>query len=87
MKPRELANLGVPRGEAMKVAVQCVIEAAGAGLDKDAIRAAIAAIVADPTAHQSDLHFGPLATAIIGAAAARAAALAHRPRRLTNGFG
>ena len=72
MKPRELANLGVPRGAAMKVAIQCVIDADRAGSDKDAIRSAIQSVVADPAAHQSDPRFGPLAMAIIGAAAARA---------------
>jgi hypothetical protein len=38
MKPRELANLGVPRGEAMKVAGEACAAAAAAGLDKTAIR-------------------------------------------------
>ena len=38
MKPRELANLGVPRGEAMKVAGEACAAAAKAGLDKAAIR-------------------------------------------------
>src|SRR5512140_3419600 len=71
MKPRELANLGVPRGEALKVAVEACGAAAKAGLDKDAIRQAVAALVADPEAFSADPHFAALAAAIAGTKAAR----------------
>jgi tRNA-splicing ligase RtcB len=71
MKPRELANLGVPRGEAMKVAGAACAAAAEAGLDKAAIRETIAALVAAPEAYAADPHFGALSTAIVGAKAAQ----------------
>ena len=71
MKPRELANLGVPRGEAMKIAGVACAAAAEAGLDKAAIRAAIEALVADPGAYAADPHFAALSAAIIGAKAAQ----------------
>lgn len=71
MKPRELSNLGVPRGETMKIAVAACASAAAAGLDHDAIRDAIAGLVADPLSSANDPHFGPLATAISGVQAAR----------------
>ncbi|MCG3179110.1 MAG: hypothetical protein BIFFINMI_01441 [Phycisphaerae bacterium] len=64
MKPRELANLGVPRGDAMKIAGECVRSAAAAGMDKAAIRAAVGRAVGDPAAHRDDAHFGPLAAAV-----------------------
>jgi tRNA-splicing ligase RtcB len=71
MKPRELANLGVPRGEAMKIAGAACAAAAEAGLDKTAIRAAIAALVADPSVYAADPHFAALSAAIVGAKAAQ----------------
>lgn len=71
MKPRELANLGVPRGEAMKIAAAACAAAAGAGLDRSAIRAAIAALAADPAAYADHPQFGALAGAITGVKAAR----------------
>lgn len=71
MKPRELANLGVPRGEAMKVAGAACAAAAEVGLDKAAIREAIAALVADPKAYAADPHFAALSAAILSAKAAQ----------------
>ena len=66
MKPRELNNLGIPRGPLMKLAVQAVADAAASGLDRPAVRATVEAVVADPTAHRDDPVFGPLATALAG---------------------
>ena len=66
MKPRELADLGVPRGEAMKVAGAACAATAAAGLDKAAIRKAVAELVADLKAYVADPHFGALANAIAG---------------------
>ncbi len=71
MKPRELNNLGVPRGETMKVAGAACAAAARGGLDKKTIRETIAAMVTDPTAYADDPHFGELAGAIAGVKAAR----------------
>ncbi len=72
MKARELSNLGVPRGDAMKIAQQCVKSAAEAGMKKDALRAAVADVMADPSAHQSDEHFGPLARELLAVQQAQA---------------
>ena len=55
----------------MKVAGEACAAAAEAGLDKAAIREAIAALVADPKAYAADPHFGPLSIAIAGAKAAQ----------------
>ena len=68
MKPRELRNLGVPKGEAMKAAVACIATAAASGLDKEAIRTAVREVTADPATHQADGHFGPMAKALIASA-------------------
>ena len=67
MKPRELANLGVPRGEAMKIAGEACAAAAESGLYKTAIRQTIAELVANPEAYAGDPHFGLLSAAIVGA--------------------
>ena len=71
MKTRELANLGVPRGDAMKVAGAACAAAAEAGLDKTAIREAIAALVADPGAFAAHPQFAALSAAILGVKAAQ----------------
>jgi tRNA-splicing ligase RtcB len=71
MKPRELANLGVPKGDALKIAGAACAAAAEAGLDKAAIRQAIAALVADPSAYAADATFGALSIAIAGARVAQ----------------
>ena len=72
MKPRELSNLGVPRGEAMKAACAACADAAAAGLRKPAIRDIIAALVAEPEAYESDPYFGPLSEAMTAAKTAQA---------------
>ena len=71
MKPRELANLGIPRGDAMKVAGAACAAAAKAGLEKESIRETIAALVTDPEAYAADPHFGALSSAIAGHKAAQ----------------
>ncbi|MBL8757649.1 MAG: RtcB family protein [Phycisphaerae bacterium] len=61
MKPRELQNLGVPRGEAMRLATAACAAGAQAGLNQQALRTALARVLADPPAHLADPVFGPLA--------------------------
>ena len=71
MKARELNKLGIPRGEAMKLALRLIGQASGAGMKKDAIRTALRDLAADPAAHLDDPHFGELATALSAADTAR----------------
>lgn len=68
MKPRELANLGVPRGAAMKVALR-VLERTG--LKQNELRKAVQNLVADPQAYLKDKTFGELAEALISTNQAR----------------
>ncbi len=71
MKPRELANLGVPRGDVMKIAGAACAAAAGAGLDRATIRASIASLIVDPEAYAADPYFGVLSAAILETKAAQ----------------
>lgn len=64
MKTRELGNLGIPRGEAMKIAVAACSAAAEAGLDRSAIREIIGALVNTPEAYAAHPQFGKLAAAV-----------------------
>lgn len=65
MKARELQNLGIPRGDAMQRAMQATAEAAAAGLDRAAIRSAMAALAKDPEIFRTHPHFGGVATALL----------------------
>ncbi len=58
MKSKELNNLGVPRGAALKLCQSILAEA---GLGRDAARKQITAIVADPEAHTDDPTWGAFA--------------------------
>src|SRR5262245_59059587 len=61
MKAREIANLGVPRGEATRAARDGVGAARRAGLSPREIRVRLREVVADPSAHEADPAFGLLA--------------------------
>lgn len=61
MKGRELQNLGIPAGEAVKLAQTLTGRAANAGLKRDEMRETLQALVAEPSAYQNDPHFGELA--------------------------
>lgn len=65
MKARELANLGIPHGEPLKLAVRSCARAAAAGLNKQAIRDAIAGVIANPTGYVDDPLFDRLAKELI----------------------
>src|SRR5262245_60970771 len=65
MKPRELENLGVPRGEIMRLAVSLIGQGARAGLTKAELRQRITSVVGDPGAHADNPHFGELARAMV----------------------
>ena len=77
MKARELTNLGIPSGEAMKAALAAIAPARASGLDVPAIRKRIARLVEDPGAWLEDPVFGDLARALGSQARARSA---YRPR-------
>jgi tRNA-splicing ligase RtcB len=65
MKPRELENLGIPRGETLKLAIRLIADAARAGLAKSELREQVKAVASDPAAHVRDPHFGELARAMM----------------------
>ena len=64
MKPRELENLGISRGESLKLAIRLIADAAQSGMNKAKIREAITAIATDPANHLNDPHFAELARAL-----------------------
>lgn len=64
MKGRELQNMGIPKGEKVRLGLRLVGEAAAAGLSKDEIRDQLRDIVAAPDAHLSHAHFAELAAAL-----------------------
>lgn len=65
MKARELANLGIPHGEPLKLAVRSCARAAAAGMNRDAIRDAIHGLIANPSGYLADPAFDRLAAALI----------------------
>lgn len=65
MKKKELMNLGVPGGEAMKAAFQCLGRAAQARMKRNEMAALIKKVTENPTAHVSDAVFGDLASALL----------------------
>lgn len=71
MKPRELSNLGVPRGDAMKLATSLCAQAARAGMPRADLRDRITAVVREPNEHTNDAHFGELARLLTSDAMAR----------------
>lgn len=73
MKARELQNLGIPKGEAMKSAMHAAGDAAAAGMDKQAIRAALAALAKNPESFRNHPQFGRAAIAILAAKDAQSA--------------
>lgn len=67
MKARELENLGIPRGEVLKLAIAQIAKAAErSNLTKAQIRNEITAVASDPSAHTDHPQFGELALALAG---------------------
>lgn len=64
MKARELENLGVPRGEAMHLALRTIADAARGGMSKSQLRETVKALIADPATYVNDPRFGELASAL-----------------------
>lgn len=65
MKPREMNQLGVPKGAAMNAAVGSVQLAAAEGLHGDAMAAMISAVVAQPDSFLEDRIWGELARSLV----------------------
>src|SRR5689334_8256659 len=63
MKPRQLANLGVP-GHAMEAAIKACAAAARGGNVGSGIKAKVEQVLAEPGAFVSDPEFGELAAAL-----------------------
>lgn len=70
MKARELINLGVSKGPALKVALEAVGEASKSGLSVQSIRVTVRAVVGRPGEYVNDPHFGRLASELTMASAA-----------------
>lgn len=61
MKSRELINLGIPRGDALRLAVEAITEAANAGMKKSEIRERVREIAESPEDAFEDEIFGEFA--------------------------
>ena len=61
MKNRELKNLGIPAGDALKAAQKGLKVAAGAGWGRAELREQLRSIVSAPESHLDDPYFGELA--------------------------
>lgn len=72
MKARELNNLGIPRGEAVKLAIEAVKETVKAGVSRDELRKTIKAVAENPKAYVDDPLWGELAQSLINTGGARA---------------
>lgn len=64
MKARELQNLGIPKGEPVKLAFAAIAETVKAGMNRDALRKALRAVAANPGAYVDDAVWGELAAAL-----------------------
>lgn len=66
MKSRELVNLGVPKGEAVRLAQTAVSEASRAGIEKRELSGLLKAVIATPRDYLEHAQFGPLAKQLLG---------------------
>jgi tRNA-splicing ligase RtcB (3'-phosphate/5'-hydroxy nucleic acid ligase) len=78
VKEKDLRKLGVPRGEATRLAIKAVAAARVAGLDKASVWMRLKGVLAAPASFAGDELFGALARALEGAP--RLASFAHRDR-------
>lgn len=75
MKTRELANLGIPKGEVMKIAQQAVSEYAKSTkgqISRNELRQVVLNMVKDPASFVDDKHLGPVAELLLVNVKARA---------------
>lgn len=72
MKSRELAKLGIPRGEPMRIAKAALATAASSGYGKQDLRAALRDLTQNPRAFTGHALFAELAAALLSDAAEQA---------------
>ena len=72
MKARELNNVGVPKGPAMKIAFAAVARAAKQGVGKQELREQIKNVVTSPNSYTEHVLYGDLAQTLIDTSAAQA---------------
>jgi tRNA-splicing ligase RtcB len=72
MKSRELQNLGIPKGEPARLALEAIGRAMKNGLAREAVRRQIMAVAGAPADHVNDPEFGALAACLAKTASARA---------------
>ncbi|MBN1866295.1 RtcB family protein [Candidatus Sumerlaeota bacterium] len=65
MNKKQLARLGIPRGDAMEIALAAAERARKSGLNRGAVRRNLETVAQDPAAYQGDPVFGELAAALI----------------------
>lgn len=65
MKARELANLGIPDGEALRLAVRACARAAASGIDRATLRAMMRGVVENPRGYLHDPVFERLAAELL----------------------
>jgi tRNA-splicing ligase RtcB (3'-phosphate/5'-hydroxy nucleic acid ligase) len=66
VKARELAELGIPRGEGVRLAGEAIRQAKQAGIEKSQIPAILRDLAANPETYQEHPVFGPLAVHVAG---------------------
>lgn len=71
MKARELANLGIPEGEALRLAVKACVRGAEAGMSRESLRAAMHGVIENPSGYLQDPVFDRLAAELVGRTATR----------------
>ena len=72
MKSRDIARLGIPKGEAKRKALKAAGKANEAGIDKAVIHETLGKVAADPESYLEDAIFGELAAVLATINAARA---------------
>ena len=72
MKARELQNLGIPKGEPVKLAYAAIEETVKAGMSRETLRKTIRAVAANPKAYADDPVWAELATSLLKSGSARA---------------
>jgi tRNA-splicing ligase RtcB (3'-phosphate/5'-hydroxy nucleic acid ligase) len=66
MKARELQNLGIPRGESIRLAIEAVKETMKGGISREQLRKTIKAVAENPKAYVDDPLWGELVASLQG---------------------
>ena len=65
MKANELIDAGIPKGDALSIAMELMIDALKSGAEKDAFKQELEAVANAPENYTGDDHYGELARAIV----------------------